>query len=153
MDRISKERRSWNMSRIRSKDTGPEKVVRSILHKNGFRFRLHRNDLPGKPDIVLPKHKTVIFVHGCFWHRHCGCKYAYTPKSRKQFWIRKFSANVMRDKLMRSRLMRAGWHVCIVWECETGGKNFASDIQHLVANFRPGARAMRPAATSHALEA
>ncbi|MBU1162905.1 MAG: DNA mismatch endonuclease Vsr, partial [Proteobacteria bacterium] len=86
MDIISKEKRSWNMSRIRGKDTKPEIIVRSMLHRMGYRFRLHRKDLPGKPDIVLPKYKTVIFVHGCFWHRHKGCKYAYTPKSRVKFW-------------------------------------------------------------------
>ncbi len=119
MDRISKERRSWNMSRIRSRDTKPELLVRSLLHRNGFRFRLHRRDLPGTPDIVLPKYKTVILVHGCFWHRHAKCRYSYTPKSRVAFWRNRFSANVARDKLIRPKSRRLGWRVLIAWECET----------------------------------
>ena len=85
IDKISTERRSWNMSRIRSRDTKPELAVRSVIHRSGYRFRLHRNDLPGKPDIVLPRFKTVIFVHGCFWHRHPRCRFAYEPKSRRIF--------------------------------------------------------------------
>jgi len=117
MDRISKERRSWNMSRIRSKDTKPELLVRSLLHRNGFRFRLHRRDLPGTPDIVLPKYKTVIFVHGCFWHRHRGCRFAYQPRSNRGFWAMKFRHNVARDRGVRRRLRRLGWHVVVTWEC------------------------------------
>ena len=119
MDIISEERRSWNMSRIKGKDTKPELVVRSILHKMGYRFRLHRKDLPGTPDIVLPKYKTVIFLHGCFWHRHKGCKYAYTPKSRVKFWKNKFAETVKRDKQHLKQLKENGWEVFIVWECET----------------------------------
>jgi DNA mismatch endonuclease (patch repair protein) len=119
MDIISEERRSWNMSRIKGKDTKPELVVRSILHKMGYRFRLHRKDLPGTPDIVLPKYKTVIFLHGCFWHRHKGCKYAYTPKSRVKFWKDKFAETVKRDKQHLKQLKENGWEVFIVWECET----------------------------------
>ena len=118
MDRISKARRSWNMSRIRSGNTGPERIVRSMLHCMGYRFRLHVKDLPGKPDIVLPKYRTIIFVHGCFWHRHPACKYAYTPKSRKMFWNTKFRANVARDAEVRNRLAKLGWKVIVVWECE-----------------------------------
>ncbi len=106
------------MSRIRSKDTKPEKVVRSLLHCNGYRFRLHRRDLPGNPDIVLPKYKTAIFVHGCFWHRHQNCKFAYTPKSRVEFWERKFRENIRRDERARKQLIELGWHVIVVWECE-----------------------------------
>jgi len=119
MDIISKERRSWNMSRIKGKDTRPEIAVRSLIHKMGYRFRLHRKDLPGKPDIVLPKYNTVIFVHGCFWHRHKGCKYAYTPKSRVKFWKDKFAETVNRDKQHLKQLKENGWEVFIVWECET----------------------------------
>ena len=119
MDIISKERRSWNMSRIKGKDTRPEIAVRSLIHKMGYRFRLHRKDLPGKPDIVLPKYNTVIFVHGCFWHRHKGCKYAYTPKSRVKFWKNKFAGTVKRDKQHLKQLKENGWEVFIVWECET----------------------------------
>lgn len=119
MDRISKEHRSWNMSRIRASNTEPEKIVRSILHKGGFRFRLNRKDLPGKPDIVLPKYKSVILVHGCFWHRHPQCKFAYNPKSRVKFWQNKFIKNVERDKFVKKELRKEGWKVIVVWECET----------------------------------
>ena len=119
MDRISEERRSWNMSRIRGADTKPERVVRSLLHRCGFRFRLHRKDLPGRPDIVLPKHHAVILVHGCFWHRHAGCRFAYTPKSRTEFWKKKFSDNVARDRRNVWALGNLGWRTLIVWECET----------------------------------
>lgn len=107
------------MSRIRSADTIPERLVRSLLHKMGYRFRLHRADLPGKPDIILPKLRVAILVHGCFWHRHPGCKYAYTPKSRVKFWNQKFDGNVARDKRVKCELRSAGWRVIIVWECQT----------------------------------
>ena len=118
MDLLTKEKRSWNMSRIKGKDTEPEKIVRSILHKNGFRFRLNRKDLPGRPDIVLPKYKTIILVHGCFWHRHPRCKFAYNPKSRVKFWQNKFSENLERDKNVREKLRRMDWKVIVVWECK-----------------------------------
>lgn len=119
VDRISKQHRSWNMSRIRSKDTAPEMRVRSFLHRHGYRFRLHDKNLPGSPDIVLKKHRTAIFVHGCYWHRHLGCKYAYTPKSRVEFWEKKFEQNVERDSVKERTLQDAGWNVLTVWECET----------------------------------
>ncbi len=106
------------MSRIRDRDTKPEKRVRSLLHRLGYRFRLHRKDLPGRPDIVLPKYKTIILVHGCFWHRHHACKYAYQPKSRIEFWKEKFHQNVERDKRKTKALKKLGWRVIIVWECE-----------------------------------
>jgi DNA mismatch endonuclease (patch repair protein) len=118
MDIISEERRSWNMSRIRGKDTKPELVVRSLLHKMGYRFRLHRKDLPGKPDIVLPKYNTLIFVHGCFWHRHRNCKYAYMPKSKIEFWRDKFDGTIKRDKKHQEQLRNMGWKVHVIWECE-----------------------------------
>lgn len=118
MDRISREHRSWNMSRIRGKHTLPEKTVRSLLHRLGFRFRLHKKDFPGKPDIVLPRFQAVIFVHGCYWHRHSGCRYAYTPKSRIEFWERKFAGNIKRDKRSVRSLRRLGWRVLVVWECQ-----------------------------------
>lgn len=118
------------MSRIRSKDTKPEKIVRSLLHRMGYRFRLHRKDLPGKPDIVLPKYRTVIFVHGCFWHRHPGCKGATTPKSRTEWWQAKFDRNVTRDRAHRQELLARGWRVITVWECET------KDLTALVARLR-----------------
>jgi len=116
MDILSKEKRSWNMSRIRSKNTKPEIAVRSLLHRAGYRFRLHVNYLPGKPDIVLPKHKTVIFVHGCFWHRHAGCKFAYSPKSNIKFWEKKFRDNKKRDDLVNTELAQSGWKVIRIWE-------------------------------------
>lgn len=119
MDSISKEKRSWNMSRIRSKDTRPEKTVRSLLHNMGYRFRLHAKYLPGTPDLVLPKYKTVLFVHGCFWHRHPGCKYAYTPKTRLEFWNNKFEKNITNNEKAIIELNNKGWRVLIIWECET----------------------------------
>lgn len=106
------------MSRIKGKDTKPEIVVRALLHKMGYRFRLHRKDLPGKPDIILPKYKKIIFVHGCFWHRHKNCKFAYTPKSRVEFWENKFSRTIERDKLHQIQLKKKGWDVHVIWECE-----------------------------------
>ena len=118
MDNISPEHRSWNMSRIKSKDTIPERIVRSYLHRNGFRFRLHVKELPGKPDIVLPKYKTVIEVRGCFWHRHKGCKYAYMPKTRIEFWQKKFNENICRDIVTDQMLSKAGFKVFVVWQCE-----------------------------------
>ena len=107
------------MGRIRSKNTKPERVVRSLLHRMGYRFRLHRQDLPGTPDIVLPRYRAAILVHGCYWHRHAGCKYAYTPKSRADFWQKKFDENVARDRRDRCALKHLGWRVLVVWECET----------------------------------
>jgi len=117
-DRISKQRRSWNMSRIRGANTKPELAVRSLLHRMGFRFRVHVRTLPGCPDIVLPRWKSVVLVHGCFWHRHRGCHLAYTPKSRKTFWLRKFEGNVCRDRKTLTKLKRLGWKALVVWECE-----------------------------------
>jgi DNA mismatch endonuclease (patch repair protein) len=106
------------MSRIRSKNTEPERRVRSILHRLGYRFRLHCNALPGRPDIVLPKYRVVILVHGCFWHRHRRCRLAYTPKSRIDFWTAKFAANRKRDRTVTSQLRLLGWRVVTVWECQ-----------------------------------
>ncbi len=105
------------MSRIRGRDTSPERALRSELHRLGFRFRLSSR-LPGHPDIVLPRYRTAIFVNGCFWHRHAGCRRAYTPKSNVAFWQKKFDANVARDRLVRVELRRAGWSVMTAWECE-----------------------------------
>ena len=118
MDRISKEHRSWNMSRIQSGNTKPEKTVRSILHGLGYRFRLHQKNLPGKPDIVLARYNSVIFVHGCFWHRHKDCKNASVPKTKKTFWEEKFKANIERDIKVKNELKSNGWRVLVVWECE-----------------------------------
>lgn len=124
MDNISSEHRSWNMSRIKSKDTTPERIVRSFLHHNGFRFRLHVKDLPGHPDIVLPKYKTVIEVRGCFWHRHPGCRQATTPSTNIDFWQEKFKRNVDRDRNNEKRLNELGWNLIVVWECELQNDGF-----------------------------
>lgn len=119
-DIVNKATRSRMMSGIRGKDTKPEMIVRRFLHHAGFRYRLHMKDLPGKPDIVLPKYRTVIFVHGCFWHRHPGCPLAATPKSNEKFWRDKLDGNVERDQRNVSALEDVGWRVFVVWECETG---------------------------------
>lgn len=110
--------RSRVMSQIRSRNTKPERKVRSLLHSLGFRFRLHRKDLPGTPDIVLPKHHKVIFVHGCFWHQHPGCKLSKRPKSRPEYWERKLDRNVERDKSDIAALEAQGWEVLVIWECQ-----------------------------------
>lgn len=118
-DVFTRAKRSWIMGRIRDRDTKPEIVVRSIVHRAGFRFRLHRRDLPGNPDLVLPRHKKVIFVHGCFWHAHPGCARGTRPSSNRVFWRRKLDGNVQRDRRNLCRLRRMGWKTLVVWECET----------------------------------
>ena len=110
------------MSKIRSKDTKPEKIVRSLLFSLGYRFRLHKKDLPGKPDIVLPKYKAVVFVNGCFWHGHENCKDAGIPKTNSQFWCNKISKNKERDRRVSKELELAGWKVLVVWECQINDK-------------------------------
>ena len=112
--------RSRMMSGIRGKDTAPERTVRSFLHRAGLRFRIHCRDLPGTPDIVLPRFRAVVLVHGCFWHRHPACRYAYTPGSNLAFWNRKFEENVARDGRKEQTLRELGWRVFVVWECEVG---------------------------------
>jgi DNA mismatch endonuclease (patch repair protein) len=118
MDIVSPAQRSRMMSAIRGKNTYPELVVRSVAHELGLRFRLHSSKLPGRPDLVFPKWKTVVFVHGCFWHRH-DCRLAATPKTRVEFWRTKFAANQDRDRNVRSELETSGWCVLVIWECET----------------------------------
>jgi DNA mismatch endonuclease (patch repair protein) len=117
MDVVSKTVRSRMMAGIRGKDTLPEIHVRKVLHNHGFRFRLHSKNLPGKPDIVLPRYRVCIFVHGCFWHRHPECRYATSPKTRPEFWTEKFRQNVERDKKNREALLHMGWRVIEIWEC------------------------------------
>jgi DNA mismatch endonuclease, patch repair protein len=112
-----KKTRSYNMSRIKGKDTKPEMLVRKFLHANGFRYRLHVKDLPGKPDIVLPKYKTVIFVHGCFWHGHAHCKYFVVPKSRTEWWLNKINGNIANDEKAEKALEKSGWKIITLWEC------------------------------------
>jgi DNA mismatch endonuclease (patch repair protein) len=118
-DVFSKEKRSQVMSRIGGKNTRPEKVVRSFLHRQGFRFRLHQKDLPGKPDIVLPKYRTIVLIHGCFWHHHPRCRRATLPSSQQAFWLRKIEANRDRDRRQIRTLRRLGWRVLTIWECQT----------------------------------
>ena len=117
-DIFSEEQRSYVMSRVRSKNTKPELIVRSYLHGLGFRFKIHEKNLPGRPDIVLPKHRCVGFVNGCFWHRHKGCPRASMPSTRVDFWQSKFERNISRDQKNRCLLKQAKWKVCLVWECE-----------------------------------
>lgn len=120
MDTVSKKRRSEIMGLVGHFDTPPEKIVRSILYRLGYRFRLHRKDLPGRPDVVLPAHRVAVFVHGCFWHRHPGCSRTRTPKTRVEFWTAKFDRNVSRDEAAVNALREMGWTPIVVWECETG---------------------------------
>ena len=117
-DTLTIQQRSQLMAKIRSKNTGPERAVRSLLHRAGHRFRIHVRSLPGKPDVVLPRHRVVVFVHGCFWHRHQGCKVATTPKTHKKFWLEKFARNVANDHKHRRKLRRLGWKVVTIWACQ-----------------------------------
>jgi DNA mismatch endonuclease, patch repair protein len=110
--------RSWNMSRVRGKNTGPEILVRQLLHRNGFRFRLHDKKLPGKPDIVLKRYRTVILVHGCFWHHHRSCKRATIPQTNRRFWLKKIAGNVSRDARHERQLAKLGWRVLRLWQCQ-----------------------------------
>ncbi len=121
--------RSANMASIGSRDTGPELTVRRLLRRLGYRYRLHRTDLPGTPDICFPSRRKVVFVHGCFWHRHVGCRRTTTPKTRTSFWKEKFDKNVERDRIKLMDLSRLGWESLVVWECET------NDIATLTARL------------------
>ena len=118
MDIVSPDTRSKMMSSIRGKDTAPERIVRRTAHQLGLRYRLNRSDLPGSPDLVFPRHNIVVFVNGCYWHRHQHCRYCYSPKSNIEFWRKKFDNNVARDKRVKRELERMGWRVAIIWECE-----------------------------------
>jgi DNA mismatch endonuclease (patch repair protein) len=126
VDYLTPEARSAMMSRIRGKDTGPELTVRRIVHALGYRYRLHCRDLPGTPDLVLRRLRKVIFVHGCFWHRHANCPYAYTPKSRQSFWRRKFRLNKQRDLMQLRKLTQEGWAVLVIWECQLASPTSAT---------------------------
>ena len=128
----TKEVRSYNMSQIRSKNTKPELVVRKYLFAKGFRYKLYQKDLPGKPDIVLPKYRTVIFVHGCFWHGHEGCKYFVVPKTRTVWWLNKINGNKANDAKKVQTLAQAGWKVLIVWECQLKPAKLEKTIGELI---------------------
>ena len=134
-DSVSKEQRSWNMSRIHGTDTSIEVMVRKHLFSKGLRYRKNVKDLPGKPDIVLPKYKTVIFVHGCFWHRHEGCKYATTPSSTSEYWQTKFRKNTENDKKHVQELSALGWKVITIWECEIK-KSFEETMDRVTDKLR-----------------
>lgn len=135
-DVLTKEQRQHNMRNIKGKDTKPELILRRALHAAGFRYQLHRSDLPGKPDLVFPKYRAVIFVHGCFWHRH-GCRFTASPASRKAFWERKFDENLKRDQANITKLNEMGWRVYIVWECllKQQAKTDKSQIVHNISTF------------------
>ncbi|NNU33541.1 DNA mismatch endonuclease Vsr [Mucilaginibacter sp. S1162] len=133
----SKETRSYNMSRIKSKNTKPEMLVRQFLHKNGFRYRLHVKDLPGKPDIVLPKYKTVIFIHGCFWHGHEGCRYYVVPKTRTEWWLNKIQGNATNDTKAEALLKESGWKIVKIWECELKKLLSEKTLAQLLLNLAP----------------
>ena len=117
-DKLTPERRSWNMSRIRGGNTQPERLVRSLLHSMGYRFRLHAKKLPGKPDVILPKYRIAILVHGCFWHRHAGCRNCTTPTNNQAFWLKKLEGNAARDRRNLRALRLLGWRPVVIWECE-----------------------------------
>ena len=136
-DHVSPSRRSEIMRNIKAKNTSPELFVRSLLHRMGYRFRLHIRDLPGCPDIVLPRRRKIIFVHGCFWHRHRSCPNTRTPKSNVDFWTKKFCENVRRDRSTTRALRSRGWRVLVVWECEV--RNMER-LEAKLANFMDGGK-------------
>ncbi|ROM86034.1 MULTISPECIES: very short patch repair endonuclease [Pseudomonas] len=133
-DIVTPEQRSRMMSLVKGKNTRPEMVVRSLCHAMGLRYRLHCKDLPGKPDLVFPKHRLCIFVHGCFWHSHSGCKQASLPKSRQEFWLPKLAKNVERDIYAQRALGTLGWRVVVIWECHTKNREvLRTEIQKIFA--------------------
>ena len=128
--------RYYDMSRIKSKDTKPEMLVRRYLHGNRLRYRLHDKSLPGKPDIVLPKYKTIIFIHGCFWHHHSSCKLGKIPSQNEKYWMKKINSNVQRDILHGQKLMQLDWNVITVWECELHNKKLAETLKNLLLSLK-----------------
>lgn len=134
MDILNAEQRHRNMQAIKSKNTGPEIVVRRLLFSLGYRYQLYRHDLPGTPDMALPKYRTVIFVHGCFWHRHKGCKYTTSPLTNKERWRQKFQENIRRDKRQNKLLRQQNWNILIIWTCEI--KNLAK-LRQKILSFPP----------------
>lgn len=132
----SKEIRSYNMSRIKSKDTKPEMLVRKFLFSNGFRYRLHSKNLPGKPDIILPKYGAVIFIHGCFWHGHKGCKYFVIPKTRTDWWLSKIKGNQRNDKIKANLLKKEGWKIITIHECQLKIKKKEKTLESILKRLR-----------------
>jgi DNA mismatch endonuclease, patch repair protein len=128
----SKEIRSKNMAAIKGKDTKPEMLVRRFLHANGFRYKLHDKTLPGKPDIVLPKYKTVIFIHGCFWHGHKDCKYFVVPKTRTEWWLNKINGNIANDEKAIKALKKDGWKIIMLWECDLKPSVYETILKKLI---------------------
>lgn len=132
-DVLTKEQRHRCMSNVRSKNTKPEIMVRKFLFSNGYRYRVNRKDLPGKPDIVLPKYKTVVFINGCFWHGHENCKYATIPVSNHEFWLSKINGNIERDKLTREKLSRMGWKIVDIWQCQLKSHERETTLNNLIS--------------------
>ena len=137
IDIVDPATRSRMMAGIRGKDTQPEMALRRALHARGFRYRLHANWIPGRPDMLFPKFNAVVFVHGCFWHRHQGCRYATTPATRAEFWQSKFTANVARDDNVRGTLLRAGWRVATVWQCALRKADQVAAVAELMKVWLP----------------
>jgi DNA mismatch endonuclease (patch repair protein) len=138
-DRLTQKQRSILMSGVRTKHTAPELTVRSVAHRAGYRFSLHRKDLPGTPDIVFPRFKSVVFVHGCFWHQHKGCSKSTQPATRKKFWTAKLSRNMSRDAENRKKLRKTGWRVLVIWECETRNREvLAEKLKCFLDRSAPG---------------
>ncbi|NCC05267.1 MAG: DNA mismatch endonuclease Vsr [Proteobacteria bacterium] len=136
-DVVNSKKRSEMMSAIKQKNTKPELTVRRYFHSKGLRYSLHKKDLPGKPDLVFPKKKLVVFIHGCFWHRHEGCSKSYVPASNFDFWNKKFNENIARDKKCNSQLKQLGWEVIVIWECQINEKNldfYVEKIQNTKIN-------------------
>ncbi|MBX7532631.1 DNA mismatch endonuclease Vsr [Qipengyuania sp. 1XM1-15A] len=137
-DTVDSKTRSRMMAGIGGKDTKPEMLVRRALHRRGFRFRLHAKDLPGRPDLVFPKYRAVVFVHGCFWHRHEGCRFATVPSTRADFWKKKFEANVARDQKVIAGIRAKGWRTAVVWECTTKGRGRSELVVDALAEWLTG---------------
>jgi len=131
-----KKTRSYNMSRIKGKNTKPEMLVRKFLHKNGFRYRLNYSKLPGKPDIILPKYKTIIFINGCFWHGHKGCKFFVVPKTRTEWWVEKINGTIECDEIKNKELEKMGWNVKTLWECELKPEKSTKTLEDLLVFLR-----------------
>ena len=142
VDIVDKATRSRMMAGIKGRNTKPELVLRKALHARGFRYRLHAKNVAGRPDLVLPRYRAVVFVHGCFWHRHEGCRYAATPATRPEFWQAKFSANVARDIAVRDSLLESGWRVATVWECALRKPEQVEAVAKLLSNWLPNGTGM-----------